>query len=411
MTPEDLSYLFSLTNEYRSIRYDLANMRILAHVLGDPQDRFKSVLIAGTNGKGSVGAFLSAMIPSAGFYTSPHLERLNERIRIGQSEIGDAELKHVFDRVRSARSDSRLIYPPTYFEVVTAMAFCFFAGRCAHAVLEVGLGGRLDATNVVHQDVSVITTIGLDHQEYLGDQLDVIAGEKAGIIKETEPVVIGPEVDFPVIHEKAGARLLRAGDVGFRARASGLGLFEIDLQTRRRQYTALRPSLRGRHQLDNVRTAVLAAEELERAGWPIGEAEIRQGIEEARWPGRLEYIAGTPAFILDGAHNPHAMGALVRHVAEFHPEGVWLIFGAMADKDWAGMLSLVLPHTRRVVFTKAQSHRSMDPRQLASQVSGSTATSDVREAIAYVREHAPSGVTVLVCGSLYLIGEARAVLE
>src|SRR5882762_6895410 len=203
MSPDDLAYLFSLTNEYRSIRYDLRNMQALAAALGDPQRAFRSVLIAGTNGKGSVAKLLSMMMPEAGLYTSPHLVRLNERIQIGEREISDSDLNEVFDAVRHAASTAKdLLYPPTYFEMVTAMAFLYFRDRVKFAILEVGLGGRLDATNIVDQDVSIITSIALDHQQFLGPTLEAIAAEKAGIIKSREPVIIGPSADLPVIREQ-----------------------------------------------------------------------------------------------------------------------------------------------------------------------------------------------------------------
>jgi dihydrofolate synthase/folylpolyglutamate synthase len=209
--PADLDYLFSLTNEYRSIRYDLRNMRALAAALGNPQNAFHSVLIAGTNGKGSVAKLLSSMMPEVGLYTSPHLIRLNERISIGGREISDEDLKKVFDTVNHAATTAKdLLYSPTYFEMVTAMAFLYFRDRVNFAILEVGLGGRLDATNIVEQDVSVITSIGMDHKEFLGDTIEAIAAEKAGIIKQKEPVVIGPAADLPPIRERAGARLLHA---------------------------------------------------------------------------------------------------------------------------------------------------------------------------------------------------------
>jgi dihydrofolate synthase/folylpolyglutamate synthase len=184
MTPEDLAWLYSLANEYRSINYDLRNMQALARALGDPQKSFRSILIAGTNGKGSVARMLSEMMPGAGIYTSPHLQRLNERIRIGHVEISDTELKALFEHVRTvARTAPGLTYRPSYFEMVTAMAFCYFRDRAVkRAILEVGLGGRLDATNIVSQELSAITTIGFDHTEFLGDTLDQIAGEKGGII-------------------------------------------------------------------------------------------------------------------------------------------------------------------------------------------------------------------------------------
>src|SRR4051812_21729318 len=189
-------------------------MQALASALGNPQHAFRSVLIAGTNGKGSVAAFLSAMKPEAGLYISPHLVRLNERIRIGTHEISDEDLKTVFEAVKSAVSAARdLLYPPTYFEFVTAMAFLYFRDRVKFAILEVGLGGRLDATNVVNQDVSVITSIGFDHEEYLGSTIEAIAAEKAGIIKDRGPVVIGPASDLQPIRDKAVGRLVRAGEI------------------------------------------------------------------------------------------------------------------------------------------------------------------------------------------------------
>src|SRR6266478_5574731 len=260
MSPDDLAYLFSLTNEYRSIRYDLRNMQALASALGNPHRAFRSVLIAGTNGKGSVARLLSAMIPSAALYTSPHLVRLNERIRIGEQEISDQQLKSVFEEVKTAIGTCKdLLYPPTYFEIVTAMAFLYFRDRVKFAVLEVGLGGRLDATNIVRQEVSVITSIGLDHQEYLGTTIEAIAAEKAGIIKSSEPVIVGPSADLPVIRERAGNRLLHGADLS--------------------RYPDLRPQLLGRHQLENIALAVRAAECL-----GIPRDDIVQGVNTAKWP-------------------------------------------------------------------------------------------------------------------------------
>src|SRR5437016_1770416 len=185
-------------------------MQALAAALGNPHQAFRSILIAGTNGKGSVAQLLSTMMPEAGLYTSPHLIRLNERIRIGDTEISTDDLDQVFAAVKHAASTANgLLYPPTYFELVTAMAFLYFRDCVKFAILEVGLGGRLDATNIVEQDVSVITSIALDHQQFLGPTLEAIAAEKAGIIKSKEPVIIGPSADLPVIREKAGSRLMR----------------------------------------------------------------------------------------------------------------------------------------------------------------------------------------------------------
>jgi dihydrofolate synthase / folylpolyglutamate synthase len=382
---DDLSYLYSLTNEYRSIRYDLGNMRALAAALGNPQDDFRSVLIAGTNGKGSVAQLLSSMMPEAGVYTSPHLTRLNERIRVGTEEISDEELKRVFAEVKNTASAAKdLLYPPTYFELVTAMAFLYFRDRVRFAILEVGLGGRLDATNIVEQDVSIITSIGFDHQQFLGETIEQIATEKAGIIKRSEPVVAGPTADLPVIRERAGERLIVAT--------------AKDIES----YPDLHPQLLGRHQTENIAIAVRAAECL-----GIRSTAIIRGVNNATWPGRLEKIG---RFLLDGAHNVPAAAALAAFLKEFHPQGVWIVFGVMADKQYVEMIEILKPHAQQFIFTPAQSSRSKDPSELQQLVPGSYATSNIDEAIRKASREAPANSTVVVCGSLYLVGEARQLL-
>ena len=400
MKPDDLAYLFSLTNEYRSIRYDLRNMQALAAALGNPHEAFHSVLIAGTNGKGSVARLLSAMMPEAGFYTSPHLVRLNERIRIGETEISDQDLKVVFEQVKTAAATAAgLLYPPTYFEIVTAMAFLYFRERVKFAVLEAGLGGRLDATNIVKQDVSVITSIGLDHQQFLGTTIEAIAVEKAGIIKRDEPVVVGPSADLPAIREKAGSRLIRAADQECETRSLGGGYFELNIG----RYRNLRPRLAGRHQIENAAVAIRAAECL---GWK--EQDIARGINTAAWPGRLERIG---RFLLDGAHNVAAAKALGAFLQEFYPEGVWIVFGAMADKQFEEMIAILKPHALEFIFTRPQSSRAKDPADLQKLVSGSRVEPMLAEAVHFARVHAPADATILICGSLYLIGEARAMVQ
>ena len=406
MTPAEIAHLFSLTNEYRSIKYDLRNIQILLERLGNPHHTFRSVLIAGTNGKGSVAAMLSAMMPDAGLYISPHLQRLNERFRIGRQEISDTDLANVYAEVSAAAKDvTNFLYPPTYFEMTTAMAFTYFRGRVKLAILEVGMGGRLDATNVVKQEVSVITSIGLDHQQFLGDTLEQIAAEKAGIIKSTEPVVIGPQADFDVIREHAGNRIYMTQNLVREARPLGGGFFELDVTTPIRQYRNLRPALAGRHQLDNVIVAIRAAECLR-----LSREDIERGVNTAVWPGRLERIPGNPAFLLDGAHNDMAMRALCATLSESYPEGVTVIFGCMADKNYEGMLALLKPHARTMIFTKVEGGRAKNPVDLQGVWPGSHVAATPKEAIALARVHAGGG-TVVVCGSLYLIGEVRSVLE
>ncbi len=414
MRTGDIERLFSSRNEYRSIRYDLANIRTLLGAMGHPQRDFSSALVAGTNGKGTVARWLSAMVPGSGLYTSPHLSRLNERIAVAGVEVSDEDLDRAFQAVEEAVGNVApdLLYPPTFFEKATAMALCHFSGRVSCAVLEVGMGGRLDATNVVDQDVSLITSIGFDHQEHLGSSLDRIAEEKAGIIKANEPVVVGRDVAaYTGIASGARARLIDASsEVRSRLRHLARGSFEVDLETPIRTYDGLRPRLVGRHQVDNLCVAVRAAECLEVAGWPVDRESIRNGADTATWPGRLERVEGRPSFLLDGCHNLSAASAVAAFLEEFHPEGVWMIFGAMQEKDYAGMIRLLAPHLRGCIFTRPEGPRAVQASELASLLPGAMATADLEEAIELARERAREEDTVLVAGSLYLVGEARRLL-
>ncbi len=411
MNDIEIQQLFSRRNEYRNIRYDLGNIRVLCSALGDPQDSFRSILIAGTNGKGVVARWIASMLPEAGLFVSPHLVRLNERISVGGVEIDNDQLQAIHDDVQRAAHDARseLLYPPTYFEIVTAMAFHFFEGRTRHAVIEVGLGGRLDATNIVAQDVSVITSIGMDHQEYLGTTLDAIAAEKAGIIKDSEPVVVGKACDYDSIRKRAATRLIEAGNLSPTVRELGAGLFDVDIQTEKRLYSGLQPLIAGRHQIDNLCVALCAAEAIEAAGWPVDTASVRNAINTARWPGRLEVFDGRPSFILDGAHNVDAVRAIARYLGEYHPDGVTLVFGSMAEKDYREMLEILVPHARHVVLTRPRNERAVDPAHLQSILPWAVAVPSLRDAFEHVRAH-HSDDTVLVVGSLYLAGEARSLL-
>ena len=413
MNSENIQYLYGLRNEYQSLRYDLRNIQILSNELDDPHQNFSSALIAGTNGKGSVAQWLAAMVKDSGLYTSPHLVNLNERVVVGGEVISDDSLDEAFTVVREAagRAKPRLLYPLTYFELVTAMAFTVFKSRVKYAVLEVGLGGRLDATNVVRQDLSVITNVARDHVEQLGETLPEIAAEKAGIIKEHEPVVVGLGANFKCIRERAGERLIEAAESEVEVRSVGSGYFEIDVTTPTRFYEALRPKLIGRHQIDNLLVAIRAAECLESKGWPIDKRGIVSAVNNAKWPGRLERMAGDPSFLLDSAHNASAIAALARFLGEFYSAGVWLVFGAMNGKDYSVMVELIREHASQIIFTRSKSPRSIDPKELKGMVPGSLVKDSIDEAISYAQKRAPKGTTVVVTGSLFLVGEARSILR
>ena len=442
--PQAVSYLYSLGNEVATAKLGLENIRCLLSFLGDPQDRFPSVLIAGTNGKGSVAAFCESVLRTRGYrtglYTSPHLVRIQERIRIGGREILPADLARLTVTVKEAvrqllagtvRNGRRLKLErhPTYFEMVTAMAFLYFAEKEVEiAILEVGLGGRLDATNVVDPIVSVITPVSYDHQASLGSDLKAIAGEKAGIVKPRRPA--GPEKErqlavvcsaqeegvLEVIRRQcrtAGARWLPAfqhlecRSVRQRLEESALELHPV-LGTRLK----LRVPLPGSHQIGNALTAVRTLEALHGSGFPLGPEAIERGIARTRWPGRLEVLPGRPRVVLDGAHNPAAAESLARHIRTFLPPGqVVLIYGSLRDKDIPGVFSLLSPLAREVILTRPDSERGAEPRDIVRN--GWTGGRAVRcrtspeDAWALARSLARPEDTLLVAGSLYLVGDFK----
>src|SRR5688572_24794412 len=336
------------------MKFGLENMRRLTAALGDPQEQFASVHIAGTNGKGSVTAMVDMGLRAAGYrsarYTSPHLERLEERFVIEGVETTRDALRDAIGDVRSAVervSTQDATFSPTFFECTTAAAFVLFARRGVEiAVLEVGLGGRLDATNVVRPLVTAITSIALDHQEFLGDTLSSIAAEKAGIIKPGVPVIVGelPEEADVVVRQEAArvAAPLHPAPHTWRARFDGV-----------------RPALRGRHQLANIAVAVGVLDALANTGRSVGEDAIRSAIERVSWPARLEHIKGAGVeFLVDAAHNPAGAKALAAYLREIGWDDAALVFGAMGDKDVTGMLDALAPVVRTIVCTTAPTERA-----------------------------------------------------
>lgn len=442
--PQAVSYLYSLGNEVATAKLGLENIRRLLSFLGDPQDRYPSVLIAGTNGKGSVAAFCESVLRTQGYrtglYTSPHLIRIRERMRLGGREIPPADLARLTVTVKeavgrllagTARNGRRLKLErhPTYFEMVTAMAFLYFAEKEVEiAILEVGLGGRLDATNVVDPIASVIAPVSYDHQATLGSDLKAIAREKAGIVKPRRPT--GPEKKrrlavvcssqeeavLEVIRRQcrtAGARWvpafqhLECGRAAQRLEESTLELHPV-LGARLK----LRVPLPGSHQVGNVLTAVRTLEVLDGSGFPLRPEAIERGIARTRWPGRLEVLPGRPRVVLDGAHNPAAAESLARHIRAFlPPEQVVLIYGSLRDKDIPGVFAFLSPLAREVILTRPDSERGEAPRDIVRN--GWTGGRAVRcrarleDAWALARSLARPQDTLLVAGSLYLVGDVK----
>ena len=387
-------------------------------LFGQPETKFPSIHIAGTNGKGSTSAMLQRMLSLAGYraalYTSPHLVSFTERIKIGDREITEAEVVATADEIwqRTAAAGIAL----TYFEVVTVMAFIYFARQPTDiAVIEVGLGGRFDATNVITPLVSLITTISKDHEAFLGSDLLSIAGEKAGIIKPGVPVVcgaVGAEVQA-VFRRSAQERGSKAHFFGedFNFSLKNEGFF--DYTGLKRHYSDLSLGLRGRHQKYNAAVA-LAALEVVQDRFPVSEESVRAGLATVRWPGRLEVMLERPTVIIDGAHNGEGVLALVEELKHYRGRKITLLFAAMADKDWPLMLARLTEVVAEVMFTKVAMERSAEPDDLARSMAGrlpSRSRADSRTALRLLIDEAAAADVIVVAGSLYLLGEIRPMLQ
>jgi len=427
-------YLLSLGRELAAptqaaaAKFDLDNISILAERLGRPDRAYPSAHIAGTNGKGSTAAFLESILRCAGFRTglntSPHLERINERIRINGEEIKDGPFAETFARIHALIEEllaaGKLRAHPTYFECVTAMAFEYFAReRVEFGVFEVGLGGRLDATNIVRPAVSIITRIDFDHENFLGHSLREIAAEKAGILKPAVPVVLAdqhPEVREIILARASElhcpvlepARLFHANEEFLEGGLVRARLTEAASGT----VSELAPSLPGRFQLQNALNAVAAARFLQNRGFRISCDAIAQGIANTVWPGRLEKLQSNPDIYLDGAHNPSAARELAAFLEQnFAGRRIWLIYAALRDKAVDEVAGLLFPRAQEVIFTAPRTSRAVSAVQLA-EIAGHHAPHfsiipDAEKALDYALAKAVPKDAVFVTGSLYLIGQLR----
>ena len=421
-------------------KFDLAHMRVLLQGMDHPERRFLSVLIAGTNGKGSTAATLASILRAsglkAGLYTSPHLERINERIRVNGEEIADddfASVQGAVDRVAEKLVDgAELPWHPSFFEMMTAIAFEHFAReRVDLAALEVGMGGRLDATNVVEPRVSVITDIALDHQKYLGDTVGEIAREKVGIIRPGGAVVTLPQQ--PEANDVIGNAILELGARAVNAvpyvppvspasseylvpsteQGNPRYVYRYPLQVLGEQILVETP-LVGRHQLRNVALAIAAAAELNQQGFSgITAKSIESGIRETRWPGRFQVVAarpGWPEMLIDVAHNPAGAWALRSALSErYEDRPLIFVFGAMRDKAISEMAEILFPLADRVIATRPENPRAASPEEI-QQAAVRTgveieAVGDVQRAVERARVLASAGTVVVVTGSIYLVGE------
>jgi dihydrofolate synthase/folylpolyglutamate synthase len=402
------SYLLSLGNEVETMKLGLDNTRKLLSALGDPQTKYLKVQVAGTNGKGSVCAFLDAICGAAevkrGIFTSPHLVSVTERIRINGSDISEEDFARNATVVRETAermlADGQLDHTPTFFEQITAIALLAFAqANVDLAILETGLGGRLDATTAANAEIAAITRIDLDHQEYLGDTIEEIAAEKAAIIRpDTQAIVVGEQspAALAVINE----RIKNTGVTARRISAS---------DTPPPEQTEL--GLQGAHQLENAQIAIALAETL-RQYFEITQDQITAGLENARHPGRLEF---QDRYLFEGAHNPGGARALREFIDAFVDRPITLIFGAMKGKDVAQFAETVFPTAEHIVLTRINSPRSMTAREIADQITRNGSdiqlTANVADALKKAHQITPSDAIILVTGSLYLVGEVKQLLR
>ncbi|HYE12838.1 MAG TPA: cyanophycin synthetase [Pyrinomonadaceae bacterium] len=426
---ESVAYLLGLGHETAAMKLGLEGIGRLLARLGDPHKVFTSVQIAGTNGKGSTAAMLEAVCLAAGLraglYTSPHLVSITERVRVGGREVAPEEFARAASRVREAaealeREGGAL---PTFFEQVTAIALTHFREAGVElAILETGLGGRLDATTAAGASVVAVTPVALDHQEHLGHTLAEIAAEKAAIIRPGVEAVVAPQEP-----EAAGVIERRCRDCGVRPRraepfeaegACGDGRLRGRVRTERREYGSACLALRGRHQLVNAAAAVALAEALIDAGFYVAPEHVLAGLETAEHAGRLEIDRGhgEPAMLFDGAHNPSGARALRDYLDEFAAGRVTMVFGAMRDKALAEIGAILFPAAEHLVLTQPRNPRAAPVEELLRAVPAPAHSSTIAlapssaDALTIARAHTPPDGLVCVTGSLYLVGEVKAAL-
>jgi dihydrofolate synthase / folylpolyglutamate synthase len=442
---ETVKQLYALGHELASTpshKFDLAYVRAMLEAMGHPERRFASVLIAGTNGKGSTAATLSAILRVAGYktalYSSPHLVTINERIRVNGETVSDAEFGEIYDRVEKTAQEllhaSKLPWHPSFFEMLTVMAFEYFASVGVDiAVLEVGMGGRLDATNVVDPLVSVIADISLDHQAYLGNTVAEIAQEKAGIIRRNGVVVTLPQ--HPQANDVIGHAILEKNAHGVSAanyvppvspgaaiylagRAAAMpGRSRYPLAVMGEEIEVDSP-LAGRHQLRNIALAIATAEELGQFGFKVTPKQVEQGIRETHWPGRFQVLPPSAAthqheMVLDVAHNPAGAWALRSALSEtFAGRELTLVFAALRDKAIQEIADVLFPIAEQVVLTQVRNPRAATTAELVQAGSRTGATlyteDTVAAALAKAQEVSKADGVIVVTGSIFLVGETMA---
>jgi dihydrofolate synthase/folylpolyglutamate synthase len=414
-------YLLSLGNEVEAMKLGLENIRKLLAALGNPETNYLKVQIAGTNGKGSVCAFLDSICREAGIevgvFTSPHLVSITERVRINGVDISDEEFARIATAVRGTAenlvANGELETVPTYFEQVTAISLVAFAeAKVRLAILETGMGGRYDATTAANAEIAAITRIDLDHQEYLGETLAEIAAEKAAIVSPGAIVIVGEQVVEAgnVIVERCRRTGVAAKYADFVDVSSDGG--ELVFKTDLADYHVTELGLAGCHQIENAKITLLLAEELARR-FTVLKSDMTLGLRNARHPGRLEYRG---RYLFDGAHNISGAKALRKYLNEFVPQQATMIFGAMRGKDINEIARILFPRAENIILTRPDNSRAMTAAELAAASKDLIdhdrcfLTENVTDAIAKADDIAEADSIILITGSLYLVGDAKKIV-
>jgi len=415
---QSLDYLYGL--EKFGMIFNLTQVERILNAIGDPHKEIQTIHIGGTNGKGSTAAMMSSILQKEGYrvglYTSPHLIRFTERIKVNGKEIEEEEVAALAGWMRKEIEASGILPPFTFFDFTTAMALHYFKQKLVDlAILEVGLGGRLDSTNVVDPLIAIITNIAKDHEEYLGKSILKIAQEKAGIIKKGRPLITAATQPlvlrlFSKVCQGKESPYFRVGKEFRYVRAED---GDFDYEGLNRKLWGIHLNLKGFHQVINATTALGAMEVLEDLGYRVSTHAMIDGLKEVDWPGRLEIVSSSPRVILDGAHNP--AGALVLKESlekEFQYQNLILLIGIMKDKDIPSMLHLLAPLAHHIIFTKPHTDRAADPSLLKKALgqNGKKAeiAEDLREAIERGLSLTQEEDLLCITGSLYTVGEARA---
>ena len=437
-----ISFLNSLGNEITTAKLGLENMRNLLNFLGHPQKEFPCVLIAGTNGKGSVAAFTESIMRKAGYrtglYTSPHLVKVEERIKVHGEQITQYDFARLTKKVRhsieallfnTTNEIKKLQRHPTHFEILTAIALLYFAERQVEiAVVEVGLGGRLDATNIIDPVLAVITSISFDHQAYLGKDLESNTREKIGIIKKMLASQHSYSSCLPVVCSSTNKTVINLvkhqcksnqaqfisafQDLNFKILNNSLETTLLGVEPVLGKKIKLKIPLPGTHQVNNVLAAIQIIEILNKTGFKVSASALKRGVSQTVWPGRLEIRRTSPRIILDGAHNTQAAKSVRCHIAKFlSSEKVLLIYGSLRDKDITGIMSNLAGLAREVILTQPKSERGATPQEILEKYPDFKVpvhlTKNVEEAWLLAHSKAKIDDTILVLGSLYLIGEIK----